>query len=232
MNQLETIMAELESLGTAQNRKIYARHGVGENQFGLSTAHLKALAKRLKTEHPLALDLWTTGNYDARLLATLIADPKQVTDDLLEAWVKDLDNYGITDAFTHYLVARTGFVQAKAEAWNASEQEWVAAAGWSLLGHLAAKSDLPDNYFEAWLDIIEREIHVRPNRVRYNMNHVLINIGLRNSALEAHAMEVAKRIGVVRVDHGQTGCETPDAQAYILKTKAYRHSKAKQKEGT
>ena len=68
------VMAELESLGTEQNRKIYRRHGAGDNQFGVSFANLRKLAKGLRPNNGLADELWRTGNQDARVLATLIAD--------------------------------------------------------------------------------------------------------------------------------------------------------------
>ncbi|HBY07660.1 MAG TPA: DNA alkylation repair protein, partial [Chloroflexi bacterium] len=72
MNFDETMQA-LETMGTAQNRKIYARHGVGENMFGVSVANLKTLKKQIKKDHTLALQLWSSGNHDARYLATMIA---------------------------------------------------------------------------------------------------------------------------------------------------------------
>ena len=71
------ILAELESLGSEQARKTYRRHGVGENQFGVSYSALGKLKKRIKTDHELALKLWESGNHDARILATMIADPQQ-----------------------------------------------------------------------------------------------------------------------------------------------------------
>src|SRR3990172_1099061 len=98
MNAAE-VLAELNKMGTEQNRKVYARHGVGPNMYGVSYANLGALKKKIKVDHGLALDLWASGNHDARVLATMIADPKQADDELLDGWVRDLDNYVLTDAF-------------------------------------------------------------------------------------------------------------------------------------
>jgi hypothetical protein len=102
------------------------------------------------------------------------------------------------------------------EKWTKSKKEWVGQAGWSLLATLAREDDdLPDTYFEAYLSAIERGIHSSRNRVRYAMNGALIAIGMRNARLEKKAIAVAKRIGEVEVDHGETGCQTPDAVAYL-----------------
>ena len=50
-------MKELEAAGTAQNRKVYARHGIGENMFGVSFATLEKLRKQIKVNHELAAQL-------------------------------------------------------------------------------------------------------------------------------------------------------------------------------
>jgi 3-methyladenine DNA glycosylase AlkD len=88
---LDTAMQTLESLGTAQNRKVYPRHGVGENLFGVSFADLGKLTKQIKKDHALALQLWQTGNHDARILATMIADPQEMDENTLQSWASGLD---------------------------------------------------------------------------------------------------------------------------------------------
>ena len=227
--KVETVLKELEEAGTAQNRKIYARHGVDEQMFGVSFKFLRQKQKEYRSDHELAVALWKTGNHEARLLAAMIADPQKMDSALADVWVKDVDNYVQTDEFAS-LIGRTDFAQEKMEAWTLSDEEWIGRVGWHLLAGLAqAKNDLPDEYFLAYLERIENEIHTRKNRTRDAMNNALIAIGIRNPVLTAHAMQAAERIGLVDVDHGQTSCKTPDAVAYIEKTLAYREKKAKKK---
>ena len=224
MNYEET-MQTLEEMGTAQNRKVYARHGIGEPMFGVSFGNLKELKKKVKKDHELALQLWNSGNHDARNFATMIADPKQVDEALLEAWVQDLDNYVITDSFVG-LAFRTEFAQAKAVEWIPSDQEYVSRAGWHLLSHISQNdTDLPDDFFEPYLKTIENEIHQRANRTREGMSNTLIAIGIRNPALMEQALSVAEIIGTVDVDHGQTSCKTPFAPDYIERTVARKKSR-------
>jgi 3-methyladenine DNA glycosylase AlkD len=216
---LDEVLQALEAAGTEQNRKVYRRHGVGENQFGVSYAALEALRKRTKVDHALARGLWATGNHDARILATKVADPRQCDGALLDAWAADLDNYVLADAFSA-LAAVAPPAREKAADWIASEDEWIASAGWNLVASLAMQDrTMPDEPFEAHLATIERTIHGRKNRVRHAMNGVLIAIGLRNDALETKALAAAGRIGKVDVDHGQTGCKTPDVAEYIAKSR-------------
>lgn len=218
-------LAELESLGTAQNRKIYQRHGSGPNVFGVSFAHLGKLQKKIKTDHALALDLWRSGNADARNLAMMIGDPAQMTARDLEAWGRDLNRF-LNFCFARF-AARTPHARAKAEAWMDSDSEDLSCVGWILLNDLAtADGTLPDAWFEKLLGTIQREIHQRPNWVRYGMNMAVIGIGLRNPSLQKKAIATARAIGKVEVDMGETSCKVPDVEAYILKTVAHRKAKA------
>jgi 3-methyladenine DNA glycosylase AlkD len=220
------VLKALKAMGTAQNRKVYARHGIDMEMYGVSYTNLTKLKKKIKRDHEIALSLWGSGNFDARVLATMIADPSRLKSTELEAWSRDLTNHGLMDAFAA-LVKQTPHVLKKMEKWTKSKNEFVGACGWQLLSHLAQQDDnLPDAFFKEYLEIIERDIHSSKNRTRYSMNSALIGIGIRNSRLEKKATAAAKRIGKVEVDHGETSCKTPDAVAYIEKAVTYERVKA------
>jgi 3-methyladenine DNA glycosylase AlkD len=158
------------------------------------------------------------------MLATMIADPHQVTATLLEQWATALDNYVLTDALAD-LIGRSALARTFMERWTDSTEEWRGRAGWHLLARLAtADPALPDDFFAPYLATIEREIHGRKNRVRDAMNNALIAVGIRDDALERQALAVAARIGTVLVDHGQTSCKTPAAAAYIAKVRQRRQT--------
>jgi 3-methyladenine DNA glycosylase AlkD len=223
---IQSVMKELEECGTAQNRKVYARHGAKEPMFGVSFANLKALARKIKEDHALAGQLWATGNHDARILATMIADPKEIGAQTLDAWVKGLDNYVISDAFSD-LVARTSLARSKATKWTRSASDFVGQVGWNLVAAMAlAPSTADPEYLEERLATIEREIHKRKNRTRHAMNMALCAIGIGCNDLREEALAVAERIGKVRVDHGETGCKTPEAAAYIKKAVARKKKRS------
>lgn len=225
----DQVHAELAAAGTAQNRKIYARHGVGGEMYGVSFAHLGKLQKKIKTDQALAEELWASGNHDARVLATMIADPGLMGSGQLDAWARDLDSYVLTDAFVK-LAAATRFARQKSEKWQRSRSEWIGQAGWGLLSYLAGSGeDLPDEYFEQRLERIEEQIHRRKNRVRHSMNGALISIGGRNQRLRARAVAAADRIGKVEVDHGETSCKTPEAVGYIEKIWVRKEQQAAKK---
>lgn len=215
MPTLDEILAALDTMGTEQNRRIYGRHGVSEPMFGVSSANLKQLKKQIKTDHLLAIACWNSGNHDARVLATMIADPAQCSGDLLNTWVQQLQNYVITDAVSA-LAARTPIAADLAAGWRNTDMEWVQAAGWNVTSILAMECPkLPDSALEPLLVEIESSIHQQKNRVRHAMNGALMAIGIYRPALRDKTMNVARQIGVVVVDHGDTACKTPVAADYI-----------------
>ena len=216
----EEVLRELESLGSEQTRKTYRQHGVKDDLFGVSYASFGRLQKRIKVDHALARQLWASGNHDARVLATMIADPAQMDAAELAAWVRDLTSYPISDAFAG-LAARSPSVDAWMARWMSSDEEWIGRTGWLVLARRAQMADgVPAAELDARLGEIERDIHQRPNRVRDAMNSALIGIGVGHEPLRDRALAAAGRIGRVQVDHGDTGCKTPDAADYIRRTVA------------
>jgi 3-methyladenine DNA glycosylase AlkD len=216
-------MNELEALGTAQNRKVYPRHGAREPIFGVSYANIGRLAKRIGRDQALAERLWATGNHDARVLATRIAAPEALTPRLANAWVRDCDNYVLVEALAG-LVAASSIAYDRAEAWRGRRAEWVCSAGWAVTAHLATSPDevLSAKECDRLLRQIAAGIDGSPNRVRHEMNAALIAIGSRGGHVERLARRSARRIGTVEVDHGQTGCKTPAALPYLDRIAARR----------
>lgn len=210
-------MKQLEKMGTAQNRKTYARHGVGENTFGVSFASLYAMQKKIKIDHPLAQQLWKTGNGEARILALLVADPARLTAAEAEQWLREIRSYGV-NMYLAALVAKTSFKDKLMYAWMKSKDEYPRACGYEILASRMRAKDasIPDGDLKKILGTIEKEIHGSANRARYSMNTAVIGIGTRRTLMK-DAIAAAKRIGPVEVDHGDTNCKTPDAATYIVK---------------
>jgi 3-methyladenine DNA glycosylase AlkD len=219
------VMATLREMGTAQNVKIYRRHGAGDKLFGVSFANLNKLKKQIGMDHKLAEQLWRTGNTDARTLALMIADPNTLTASEADAWLKDIQ-YSLLADMLAGLVARSDLATKKLKKWTRSRQETTRVCGYSLLASIL--KDVPellsDDVCGQYIDTIERQIHGSANLARHAMNTGLIAIGIYRPNLRDDAIAAARRMGKVEVDHGQTSCKTPDAESYINKAAA-RHSK-------
>ncbi|MEW4152728.1 DNA alkylation repair protein [Bacillus thuringiensis] len=216
---LEEVMQQLEEYRTEQNRKTYKNHGAKEPLFGVSFANLKLLKKKIKKDHDLAVELWETKNMDAMILATYILDPKNITAEQLNSWVQDVDYYCLMDVFMTSICTSPIAIE-RMEEWTKSNDEWIGRAGWSLLANISIKNKtLHDDFFSPYLEEIKENIHNEKNRKKEAMNSALIAIGIRNEDLERQAIEIAREIGKVEVDHGATSCKTPDAESYIKKAR-------------
>ncbi len=222
---LAETMAALEQAGSAQTRKTYARHGAVDPMFGVSFATLKTLVKRIRVDHELALSLWETGNFDARNLALKVANPARMTPEILSRWA-NTPIARMCHGYVAHLAAEGPHARVLAEAWLASPHELQRCSGWLLVGAMAM---LDETMAEAWfvdrLETIEGTLHSAPNEEREAMNRAIISIGCRSDALRNTATAVAKRIGNVEIDYGDTSCKTPDAASYI--EKAWVHSLSK-----
>jgi 3-methyladenine DNA glycosylase AlkD len=226
--ELEPLLKTLEKSGTEQNRKIYRRHGATDPMWGVSWAVLRDLQKKIKQDHALAEKLWRHGNYDARQMALLIADPAKVTEKSAEAWLADDACFGLVGQLAS-LVGRTPFARRLADAWRKRKTEKEQVAGWMLTAIHGGGADADEDWCAARLVEIEKGIHSAPNKARHQMNYALIALSARSDALRKQALEVAKKIGKVDVDHGETGCVTPDATSYIMKMAARPKPAAKKK---
>lgn len=214
---LAEVMRTLEKAGSEQTRKTYARHGATGPMFGVLFGELFKLMKAIDVDHELALQLWATGNVDARNLAMKIADPQALTPAELDRWA--LENpMRMCGLYIATLAAEGPHARTTLRRWLGSSDERLRAMGWTLLGRL---SDLDESFPEDELlrrvEEIAKTIHSAPSDLRHDMNRTLITIGGRSPALRKAVLAAAKRIGTVTVDHGDTACKTPDAMETVEK---------------
>lgn len=190
------IMQHLKSFYKPEIIEGMARFGIiSKKVYGVPTPAIRILARQLGKDHQLAQRLWSSGVFDARALAALIADAAQVTEELMEAWVRDFDNWATCDTCCSNLFDRTPFAYAKAAEWSEREEEYVKRAGFALMAALAVHDKkATDSQFMPFLKIIERESGDNRNFVRKAVNWALRQIGKRNLCLNAKAIRAAERI--------------------------------------
>lgn len=182
------------------------------------TSEIATLQKKIKVDHALAMELWKTGNAEARVLALQVADPEKLTRADADRLVKD-GPVRFIGSYLSGLLARSPIAEKTMDVWMKSPDESHREVGFGILG-VRLKDDpgsVSDADADKVLATIEKEIHRSPNWARRAMNGALISIGVFKPAFRKKAIEAAKRIGTVEVDHGETNCKTPDATPYIEK---------------
>lgn len=220
MTTLKQVMAQLKKLGSEQTRRTFQRHGAPENMFGVKVADLKTIVKQIRGEQDLALELYATGNADARYLAGLVADGSLMTKKQLDAWCRESDWNMLSEYTVPWVTCESQHARDLSLKWMASKNESVASSGWSTYSSLI--SILPDDELDLpeihrLLKQVVAEIAGTPNRVRYTMNGFVISVGVYVSPCLKAAKSVAKKMGNVSVDTGETACKVPLATESIAK---------------
>jgi 3-methyladenine DNA glycosylase AlkD len=194
----ERVLRELQSLGTRRNIEGMARFGiVAKDVYGVSKPKLDKLARRIGRNHSLGLELWETGNHDARILAGLIAERKLVTSRQMERWVRDFDNWDVCDGTCCHLFVFAAPAWQKAHSWSRRKKEFEKRAAFALAAFLACHDKkAPDAEFRKYLEVIEREAWDERKFVRKAVNWALRNIGKRNPVLNRAAIASAERIAL------------------------------------
>lgn len=194
--RLEKVMSDLTALGSPKNRTGMARYGINvEDAFGVSVYELRKIAKRLGTDHELALALWETGNHEARILASMVDEPVRVSGEQLEAWVSAFDSWDLCDQVCSNLFDRTSEAHAKAAEWAGRDEEFVKRAGFALMAALSVHDKASDEAaFLAFLPLVEREAGDDRPYVKKAVNWALRQIGKRNRVLNRAAIETAERV--------------------------------------
>lgn len=216
---VDEVMAELKSLGNPKVQAQNARNGAGKNQFGVKMGDLRAIAKRIKTNHELALALWKTGNIEARQLATLILNPKLLTAGQVDEMVREVSYGWLADWLMAHVVKLHPQKEELRRKWMSDPHPSAARAGWSLTTERVGKS--PDGLdLGVLLDRIEEEMPDAPEYAKWTMNFCLIEIGVEHPALRQRALAIGEKAGAYRDYPVSKGCTSPFAPIAIAELAA------------
>jgi 3-methyladenine DNA glycosylase AlkD len=205
------VLAELSALEDPKMRAVNERHG---DDHGVNLGALRALAKRLKTQHEVALALWETGDTAARLLAILVCRPKAFARDQLDRMLRDARTPKIHDWLVSYVVKKSAHAEELRVAWSADPDPVVASAGWALTADRVVKS--PEGLdLAALLDVVEAEMRDAPDRLQWAMNTCLAQIGIAHPAHRARALAIGERLEVLKDYPTPPGCTSPYAPIWI-----------------
>jgi 3-methyladenine DNA glycosylase AlkD len=193
---VESIINSLNALGKPGDLPGMSSFGMNtENRIGVRIPVLRKMAKELGMDHDLALELWTTGIAEARILAALTADPHQLTGARMEAWVSDFNSWDVCDQVCMNLFDRTPLAWIKVREWADRDEEFVRRAAFALIACLAwHDKKAKDEDFIALLPLIKQAAGDERNFVKKAVNWALRHIGKRNPSLNKAALDLAREI--------------------------------------
>ncbi len=220
---VNNILNSLKALGNEGTARVLINHGARQPCYGVKIADMKKLLKPIMGNKQLALELFSTGVYDAMYLAGLAADGAAFTKKEMESWVKQAYGGAISEYTVPWVACENKQGYDWALEWIDAKEEYIAVTGWATLGMWAAV--MPDaaldlNHFKKLLNRVEKEITGAPNRVKYVMNGFVICVACHVAPLGEHALKVAAAIkGRFTVNVGNTACKVPLAEDYVSKLK-------------
>ena len=163
--------------------------------YGVPVGTIQQLGKQLGRDHDLALALWGTGWYEARMLCAFMDQPERVTPAQMDRWARDFDNWGICDTVCFHLFDRTPHAWKKVGPWSRRREEFVKRAAFALLAGLALHDkQADDEAFLEGLSLVERAAGDERNFVKKGVSWALRVIGRRNRALNVACLETARRL--------------------------------------
>ncbi len=212
---LTAALNRLEGLGTEAVRTRYLKRGAGEKpQFGVMLGEIRKVAKEIKANHELALELWATGNIDAQLLAILLLKPKQLSAEELDTMVREADFVQVADWLDSYVIRKHPAKEELRQSWLSDQDPWAARAGWSLTAERIGKD--PEGLdLSGLLDRIEAELALSAPEVQWTMNNSLAGIGIHHEPLRERAIAIGEELGVYRDYPTPKGCTSPFAPIWI-----------------
>lgn len=191
----EEILKNLKAMSNQKNVEGMARYGINPaNNLGISIAVLRPYAKKIGTNHSLALRLWDSRIHDARLLAVFIEDPAQVTSEQMDRWAQDFDSWDVCDQACTSLFDQSTFAVEKVFQWAQREEEFVRRAAFSLIAGLAVHDKTsPDAAFERFFPLIKKYAVDERNYVKKAVNWALRNMGKRTITLRRKTLHSLKK---------------------------------------
>jgi 3-methyladenine DNA glycosylase AlkD len=193
---VEHLIDELKRRGKRKAVAGMSRFGIQTGAaLGVSVPKIREIAKKVGTHHDLAQGLWKTGIHEARILASMIDDPAEVSEDQMEKWASDFDSWDVVDGCCGNIFDKTEFATKKANEWSKRKEEYVKRAGFVLMAEMAVhEKNASDKTFLDFLSIIVREASDERNFVKKAVNWALRQIGKRNANLNTAAIKTCGQI--------------------------------------
>lgn len=218
--KLTEALAKLKSMGDEKRRDWNIKNGAAKTlTFGVATGDIRALARKIKTDHALALELWKTGNVDAQLLAILLMKPKELSVKELDKMVRAATFSWVADWFNAYVVTEQppGDKESLRIKWMEDDDGWAARAGWSLTASRINKGrkEVDGLDLAGLLDRIEGEMADAPAPAQWTMNNTLVAIGIHHAKHRKRAIAIGEKLGLYRDYPCSKGCISPFAPIAI-----------------
>jgi 3-methyladenine DNA glycosylase AlkD len=220
----EQIVSDIKNLANAKSIEVWAKAGIiTDNCYGVGLTKLKLIARDIRKQHELALELWDSGIHEARLLSTMIEDGKMISSEQIDKQILDINSWDLADKYCENVISRTPFMFEKIEKWLEHPNQLIKRSAFMLISiHAKKHKKLDDKYFEDILVLIEQKLQFEKNLVRDGMNQALIAIGSRNKHLNYMAIQIVKNIGHLKINSEDPNASSRDVIKFLTSEKVQK----------
>ncbi|KAF0222554.1 MAG: DNA alkylation repair enzyme [Erysipelotrichaceae bacterium] len=211
----QDIINEISTLSNEKVIRIYQKQGITEKILGIYKGPLRKIAETLKINHPLALELWDTNIYEARIIATMVFDPSQLNITSLEKLINETDSTSVIDELTFEIFEEIKDQKTYIDEWLHHPNLKLQRAAWNMAIILAHKKKLTETEMDDLIKIIEANLVTIDPMVQYAMNRCLCEIGITHDAYTEQCLEIGERLGVYKEMKVSKGCTSPYAPDWI-----------------
>jgi 3-methyladenine DNA glycosylase AlkD len=173
---------------------------------------LRKIAKDIKKDHELAMELWSTEEFLPRLLAILIMDKKALSPDVLNKLDKDMQihNFDERNNLMDWLMANQLTKNKKntalMESWENSPSALQRRTFWYYQGRLRWTGQIPPDNTENLLSLIEANITQEEPEVQWAMNFTAGWIGVYDEEHRARCIKLGENTGLYKDEKVARGC--------------------------
>jgi len=199
VGDVQAVLAELERLGSKRVREnMSKRFGIHTDKaWGVMMRDMQQVAKAIGKDHQMAQRLWNSGWYEARMVATMIADPLKVTPKEMDAWCKDFDNWAICDTACFKLWDQVPHAWEKVAVWAKSEQEFVKRAAFALLACLSLhRNDADPKALRKFLPLVKKAASDERNFVKKGVSWALRGMANTGVDMREAVLELSQELAV------------------------------------
>ncbi len=205
---------ELKKCADPKQKEYHQKNGAGKDVIGVKMGDVRIVAKKIKTDHALAKELWKTGVLEARLLTALVCKPKEFTTAELDKMVREVEYPWLADWVNNYIVKQHPAKEELRVKWMKDKDPGAARAGWSLTTERVVKS--PDGLdLDGLLDRIEKEMGKAPEMSKWTMNFCLGEIAMNHKKLRPRAVKIGEKIGAYKDWPVSKGCIPPYVPVWV-----------------
>lgn len=228
MNKTE-LLIHLKTFENPSRQKTNKKLGVEMDQYGVPMTNLRALAKQLKTQHTLGLELWNTPLFEAMILGVMLIDPKQVTQEQAQSLLEKAENVVLVDELSFKLFRKIEHQQQLFEHLRTSNHPLFLRAGWNVAVGLVLDDSFNPQQLEKLLVIIEKELVDAHPDVQWAMNRCLAEIGIKYETYRQQVLDIGLQLGVYKDQKVPKGCTSAYVVDWITAVVTKKATKAGQR---